>query len=144
MGLFKRKKKNSPPREPKSNGTPRSPGGKKMEANLQSVPLMTEVLQAAEDTSGAKPTNALRLLFSVSEHASDEENRIQMIRIGNGRLAPALLDFLQRCEQGSSEQYLALLVLNNISIPTENKQVMNTENSLTWKHTCVSCSFFYR
>lgn len=37
---------------------------------------------------------------------------------------PVLLGFLRRCERGSSEQYLALLVLNNISIPTDNKRLI--------------------
>ena len=46
-----------------------------------------------------------------------------MTRGPNGRLVPVLLDFLRRCERSSPEQYLALLVLNNISIPSENKRV---------------------
>ena len=46
-----------------------------------------------------------------------------MVRQDGGRLVPALLGFLRRCERGSSEQYLALLVLNNISIPSDNKRV---------------------
>lgn len=37
---------------------------------------------------------------------------------------PVLLEFLQRCERSSSEQYLALLVLNNVSIPAENKRII--------------------
>ena len=47
-----------------------------------------------------------------------------MIRESNGLLLPTLFRFLQRCEPSSSEQYLVLLVLNNISIPNENKRLV--------------------
>ncbi len=47
-----------------------------------------------------------------------------MIREANGRLVPTLLQFLQQCDANSSEQYLALLVLNNVSIPSENKRIV--------------------
>ena len=63
------------------------------------------------------------MLFALSENASDSTNRIEMVTSADGELVPVLLDFLERCEQGSSEQYLTLLVLNNISIPSENKRV---------------------
>lgn len=61
----------------------------------------------------------------MSEHnPSQEQNRIQMVREADGKLVPVLLSFLQRCERSSSEQYLTLLVLNNISIPCENKRLI--------------------
>lgn len=59
------------------------------------------------------------MLFSLSEH---QENRPDMVSASG--LVPELLSFLERCERGSSEQYLALLVLNNISIPRENKRAV--------------------
>ena len=42
-------------------------------------------------------------------------------------LIPALLSFLKRCPRDSSEQYLTLLVLNNLSIPTQNKRLIALE-----------------
>ena len=39
----------------------------------------------------------------------------------------ALLSFLRGCPRDSSEQYLALLVLNNLSIPVQNKRVIALE-----------------
>ena len=44
-----------------------------------------------------------------------------------GPLIPTLLTFLQRCPRDSSEQYLTLLVLNNLSIPMENKRLVALE-----------------
>jgi hypothetical protein len=44
-----------------------------------------------------------------------------------GTLIPTLLTFLQRCPKDSSEQYLTLLVLNNLSIPMENKCLVALE-----------------
>eukprot|EP00957_Ditylum_brightwellii_P086039 6545641-Ditylum_brightwellii.AAC.1 len=86
------------------------------------VPSLVEDLASATDTSAEAPARALRMLFALSEHSSHQENRTAMVREANGRLVPVLLDFLRRCERSSSEQYLALLVLNNISIPSENKR----------------------
>ena len=42
-------------------------------------------------------------------------------------LIPALLSFLRRCPRDSSEQYLSLLVLNNLSIPQSNKRIIALE-----------------
>lgn len=47
-----------------------------------------------------------------------------MVQVENGQLVPTLFNFLRRCSPGSSEQYLALLVLNNISIPADNKRLI--------------------
>ena len=81
-----------------------------------------EDLQQARETSSDPPALALRMLFALSEHGHTT-NRTDMVRGAEGKLVPALLEFLNRCDRGSSEQYLTLLVLNNISIPTENKRV---------------------
>jgi len=89
------------------------------------------------DPSADVPSRALRALFALSEHASRTRERIAMVRYGGGGkarrddddydagvapLIPTLLSFLRRCRRDSSEQYLALLVLNNVSIPPENKR----------------------
>lgn len=89
-------------------------------ASMAMVPMLVKDLSTAANTSGDKPARALRMLFSLSEQVG---NRTQMARMSGGMLVPELLAFLKRCARGSSEQYLALLVLNNISIPRENKRV---------------------
>ena len=95
-----------------------------VEANIDMLPELVEHLHTSIDTSGETPAKALRMLFSLSESA-ETENRTKMVR--DAELVPELLDFLKRCERGSSEQYLALLVLNNISIPSENKRIIALE-----------------
>lgn len=98
--------------------------------NLQAEPTMDMVhelvddLATSTDTSGHQAARALRMLFALSEHASNSENRIAMVREADGQLVPVLLEFLRRCKRTSSEQYLALLVLNNVSIPSENKRII--------------------
>ena len=91
------------------------------EPSLDQLPQLINDIKTTQPTSADKPARALRLLFSLSEQSTSQENRTLMIQ--NKQLVPALLDFLQRCAPGSSEQYLALLVLNNLSIPSKNKQV---------------------
>jgi hypothetical protein len=91
---------------------------------LTFLPRLLRDLATAKHTSGEKPARALRRLFSLSEHGAYQENRICMARLENGKLVPVLLHFLKRCGTGSSEQYLTLLVLNNVSIPTENKRLV--------------------
>ena len=88
-----------------------------MEPTLQHVPQLIQDIKMNE--SGDKPARALRQLFALSELPSD--NRTEMV--AETDLVPTLLTFLQRTERGSSEQYLTLLVLNNISIPAQNKRV---------------------
>jgi hypothetical protein len=95
-----------------------------VEANMDMLSELVEDLHTSVDTSGETPAKALRMLFSLSESA-ETENRTKMVR--DADLVPELLDFLKRCERGSSEQYLALLVLNNISIPSENKRLIALE-----------------
>jgi hypothetical protein len=92
--------------------------------DIDAVPALLDDLETAKDTSGDCPARALRKLFTLSEHHSFVENRTQMVQVDNGRLAPVLLGFLERCCKGSSEQKLTLLVLNNVSIPTENKRLI--------------------
>jgi len=104
------------------------------------------------DPSADLPSRALRCLFSLSEHSIHKQQRIDMVRgayasvfaeiDGDGgknkegsddnnesspSLVPALLSFLKRCPRDSSEQYLTLLVLNNLSIPTQNKRLIGLD-----------------
>lgn len=80
------------------------------------------------DPSSDPSSRALRSLFTLSEHASSHKDRVAMVhwtptpRERSAALVPALLDFLKRCKRETSEQYLAMLVLNNVSIPHENKR----------------------
>jgi hypothetical protein len=92
------------------------------EPSMQHLPDLILDLETAVETSNDRPASALRKLFALSEHGHTDD-RTDMVRVEGGRLVPALLSFLNRCNRGSSEQYLTLLVLNNISIPSENKRV---------------------
>jgi hypothetical protein len=107
-----------------------------------SIQLLPEYMEAlseihSPDPSGDLPTRALRALFVLSEHTSSHDVRVAMVRDGTavtpnnnkraGKLIPTLLTFLQRCPRDSSEQYLTLLVLNNLSIPMENKELVSLE-----------------
>lgn len=100
----------SPPRVSRKIAKPN------FEPKMEHVPQFIQDIRTNE--SGDKPARALRMLFSLSEHPSD--NRTAMV---DSDLVPTLLMFLQSSERGSSEQYLTLLVLNNISIPAPNKRV---------------------
>ena len=111
-----------PPRHSTSRKSKQPP----MEATMDMLPELVEHLATSVDTSGETPARALRMLFSLSENA-ETDNRTEMVREAGGMLVPELLDFLKRCERGSSEQYLALLVLNNISIPSESKRLIALE-----------------
>jgi len=95
------------------------------DVSLEELERLVNDLATCDETFGEKPARALRVLFALSEHhALHEINRIRMVREANGRLVPTLIQFLQMCEPSSSEQYLALLVLNNVSIPSENKRIV--------------------
>jgi hypothetical protein len=78
-------------------------------------------ISTSKDSLFDKSANALRKLFAMSENTSQKEYRTQMVTLCNGKLVPVLIDYLQRCKKGSSEQYLTLLIINNLSIPVENK-----------------------
>jgi len=94
----------------------------KKKVTLDMIPRLIEDIANCEETNGNTSTRALKMLFSLSEdNISENQNRSLMPRYGDSQLVPELLRFLCRCERGSSEEYLALLVLNNISIPRENK-----------------------
>ena len=128
-------------------------GNSNKEPTIAMLPQLIKDLQNCKKTSSDKVARALRNLFTLSENAANmmntnasitnnvgngnssaassstmsasNYNRIEMVRASttHGQLVPTLLSFLQRCKNGSSEQYLVLLVLNNISIPSANKKV---------------------
>jgi len=119
--------KKTPPAQVASQKQKATSGKTTANSKEPTLAMVTELIQdlaTAEQTSGDRPASALRSLFALSEHSSDGQNRVQMVRIDGAKLVPVLLAFLQRCARGSSEQYLALLVLNNVSIPSENKRLI--------------------
>jgi hypothetical protein len=121
-----------------------------LHVTLEHIPDLILDLESAVETSAKRPARALRMLFALSESSSSDgpndmslnrnHMRIEMVHrfnhvpqndrpqdlvsnIHTGALIPALFRFLKRCQHSSYEQYLSLLVLNNISIPLENKRV---------------------
>ena len=139
MGLFGRKKSNSKLLDgedgaPSSNGKRSNSkrrskkksgkGSHDVSPSMESVPDYIDRLAnvTAEDTGGEVAASALRALFSLSEHANNQGNREKLVHAAEGQVVPTLLDFLHKSAPNSSEQYLALLVLNNVSIPADNKK----------------------
>lgn len=107
--------------------------------SLDHLPYYIDALspEISPDPSGELSLRALRHLFALSEHSSHRQQCIDMIKLGaisdlgdarsagiHNALIPALLAFIQRCPMGSSANRLALLVLNNLSIPNENKRTI--------------------
>jgi len=121
-------------------------------ASMEHLPHYIAALSPSlsPDTSVELSARSLSCLFTLSEvdasSSSDtlkqqQQQRVDMVngsihdKNNNGSmnttptasstsLIPALLSFLQRCPQNSSEQYLTLLVLNNLSIPMQNKRTI--------------------
>lgn len=106
------------------------------------------------DPSADLPLIALHCLLSLSDQSCDKRQCIAMVRTptnttattavatsrstssndnnndddgGSNTLIPTLLAFLQRCPRNSPVQNLTLLILNNLSIPTENKRLVALE-----------------
>ncbi|EJK64787.1 hypothetical protein THAOC_14445, partial [Thalassiosira oceanica] len=106
------------------------------EASMDSMRAYIDCLgdDVSPDTGGDLPSRALRCLFALSESSGSRAERLAMVGgefgpLGEGTggtraLVPALLSFLGRCPRDSSEQYLTLLVLNNLSIPAANKRAI--------------------
>jgi hypothetical protein len=92
------------------------------EASMDHLPDLVLELETAVETSSSRTIRSLKMLFSLSEDFKSR-NRFEMAQWDEGGLIPALLNFLKRCAPKSREQYLTLLVLNNMSIPAENKSV---------------------
>ena len=83
------------------------------EPTMEHLPDLILDLETAVETSADRPARALRMLFALSEHGHTD-NQTEIVSAENGRLVLALLTFLTGCACKSSEQYLTLLVLNNI------------------------------
>lgn len=109
-------------------------------ATMKHLPDLILDLETAVETSAQRPARSLHMLFALSEYGHND-NRIEMVRHRNsaidcdnqndlqeydGKLVPTLLAFLRRCKTTSQEYRMTLLVLNNISIPMENKRVRET------------------
>mmetsp|Transcript_3767 Transcript_3767/g.5782 ORF Transcript_3767/g.5782 Transcript_3767/m.5782 type:complete len:363 (-) Transcript_3767:87-1175(-) len=144
MGLFGKKK--GKPLAGEADATPKKSTGKRQSSSRKSksgrkskqqpveqpptmelVPEYVKSLATAADAASEEAASALRALFALSEHnnnASTSSNREELVHAAEGQVVPTLLDFLRRSERNSSEQYLALLVLNNVSIPAENKKMI--------------------
>ena len=105
-------------------------------ATIDQVPDLVQELKAAQQSKG-EAARVLRKLFALSEHGKNlEETRQKMI--ADGSLVPALLEFLEQRHHGRRDDtrttsaeplqqpqlYLALLVLNNVSIPIANKRTV--------------------
>ena len=60
----------------------------------------------------------------MSEETVGSSNRKEMVQTYGKKFVPVLLRFLVLCPVGSSEKYVVLLVLNNISIPQQNKRLI--------------------
>lgn len=116
-----------------------------MYVTMDHVPDLILDLESAVETSAERSLKALRMLCALSkrqdgcEGGNSHLNRIEMVHrfthdrydgsgedhpsMQTGSLVPAILGFLKRCEVKSKEHYLTLMILNNISVPYENKKV---------------------
>jgi hypothetical protein len=100
--------------------------------SIEAVPICVNDLTSARNPGGERAARALRKLFAISQHAvCAAENRrdaTTWLRMMSGNLVPGLLSFLGRCEKGSNEQNLTLLILNTLSIPHESKRLVALEH----------------
>jgi hypothetical protein len=102
------------------------------------VSQLIDDIDAAKEILDEKSTRALRKLFSMSEQPSETDQsydpRTRMVRVANLRFVPALLKFLERGlsleirHRSKAAEYLALLLLNSISIPMDNKRLIALDN----------------
>jgi len=92
------------------------------EPTLNMLPDLISNLGTSDGASGEEASRSLRFLFALSEHSTG--NKEFMVESFNGTLVPTLLKFLSTCDRNSSEHYLALLILNNVSIPEKNKRAI--------------------
>lgn len=117
----------------RSSSSSNKKNGKKKHSRSNSPPSMEYVadyidtLRTSSDTTTDAAATALRALFTLSENSAQKSNREALVHDAHSAVIPTLLDFLSRSARNSSEQYLALLVLNNVSIPAENKRLIAIE-----------------
>ena len=102
----------------------------KSSPSMQSLPYLVDIIAKSDTISETKIIECLHLLVILSSQNEKnttetlEENRKYMASYNGCYLVTKLLDFLRCSVRGSKEQYLALLVLNNLSIPPENKRLI--------------------
>ena len=94
-------------------------------SNYSSLQFQEDYGRGAGDQSSTEIAAALRGLFTLSENSALKSNREALVH-DYDKVVPTLLEFLgsEYAQSNSSEQYLALLVLNNVSIPSENKRII--------------------
>lgn len=93
--------------------------------SYDAVPTYVQDLASSRQSGAERAARALRKLFAISQVVANPETRNDVPpRFVDGDLIPALLTFLRRCDRERSEQYMALLILNNLSIPDENKRAI--------------------
>lgn len=110
--------------------------------SIDQLPHLITTLKTCRHTYSKESAQALQTLFAISEHTTLHEiNCIRMIREADSQLVPTLLDFLHRCEPSSSEQYMALLVLNNVSVPKENKKLVGLDHDGLFVLTRLLCRY---
>lgn len=100
--------------------------------SVDQIPALIQEINQASSSDSAYL--ALRKLFALSEHAS-EEVRCEMV--AETTVVPCLLRYLERCleetaktvsrQQQQPQLILALMILNNISIPVQNKRTIAIE-----------------
>lgn len=99
---------------------------KSSDVTMEHLPDLIMDLESSLNSKNGKTPRSLKLLFALSENSQESNNnnnRVDMVQGAGGKLIPVLLRFLNQCSSKSSDQYLSLLILNNISIPSENKRV---------------------
>lgn len=97
---------------------------KSSDVTMEHLPDLIMDLESSLNSKNGKSPRSLKLLFALSENSQESNNnRVDMVQGAGGKLIPVLLRFLNQCSSKSSDQYLTLLILNNISIPSENKRV---------------------
>ena len=104
-----------------------------MPCSVEQVPSLAHDLEMVKTTGAELAFHALRKLFALSEHATPLED-IRREMVGSTTLVSVLLQYLERClaersdDGGQQPQFiLALMILNNISIPVPNKRLIAIE-----------------
>ena len=151
----KRKNKNKKKKHDYGHATTAHPRAATV-VTLDHVPDLILDLETAVIVNTKRPMRALQMLFKLSSSGrptSSSNTNTNTTRIGmvhqkimdnddgkdneryryGQQLVLTLLKYIKRCTPQSNEHNLALIVLNNLSIPPENKKVC----------TCTTYNAFY-
>lgn len=135
----------------KENGTTKLPDesasdpDNNAQVSIAQVPSLVNELHATveetQTTESEKAARILRSLFALSD-SEDDKGRSEMI--ADGTLIPVIFDFIERCRKEREQRrfasdhqalkqqpqlYLALLIVNNVSIPAANKRTIALEGT---------------